>query len=237
MSLPRTLFWAGLGLLVCLWFGSLEVAFSHWGRMPGDGASAATAERETSHEPATRNREVGSFTRISDNGSVDLEITIGPEQSVEVIGDDDAVRKVETSVSGDELVVSQRDSMWSWTSGDVKVKVTVPKLDAVNLQGSGDATIAGLDGGNLELNSYGSGDFKASGKVERLTFTSHGSGDGSLEDLEAADAVIKLHGSGDAHVSASRTLDVETFGSGDVRYSGSPRVSSRITGSGDVSQD
>jgi hypothetical protein len=228
MSLPRVLFWSGLGLLVLLWLGSLGAAFGNGGlQVPG-------AVRGSGHL-ITQSRELAEFRRISNDGSVDLDISVGPEQSVAVVADDNIAPRVETQVRDGELFVSERGSYWGLHS--LKVKIVVPQLDALNLEGSGDAEVKGVTGSSIDLSTHGSGDITASGRVDKVSLSGYGSGDAYLEKLDADDAVVKLRGSGDAHVNASRTLDVEIFGSGDVHYRGSPRVNSTVKGSGDVTQD
>jgi len=228
MSLPRVLFWSGLGLLVLLWLGSLGAAFGNGGlRVPG-------AVRGSGHL-VTQSRELGEFRRISNDGSVDLDVSIGPEQSVSVVADDNVAPQVETEVRDGELFISEHGSYWGLHS--LKVKIVVPELEALNLEGSGDAEITGVTGPSLELSTHGSGDITASGRVEKLNISGYGSGDSYLAKLDADDAIVRLRGSGDAHVHANRTLDVEIFGSGDVHYAGSPRVNSTVKGSGDVTQD
>ena len=230
MSLPRTLFWSGLALLAALWLSSVSMA---WAR---GGWGLGATETESSVRSVEVVRDLAPFTRISNRGSVDLEVTVGGEQHVEVAASDDVVPKIETTVEDGELIVSTTGSFWSMHP--TTVKITVPQLEALVLHGSGDASIDDATGSHLDLQTYGSGDITASGKVDHLSFTSFGSGDGSLADLEASDVIVRLRGSGDAHVDARNSLDAESFGSGDVNYQGSPsRVTKVVHGSGDVTED
>ena len=143
---------------------------------------------------------------------------------------------MQTSVSDGTLYVATRGS---WHSrNDPLVRVEVPELEAVNLKGSGDVTITDMSGSALALDGFGSGDFTASGSVDKLTVSGFGSGHFKLSELEARDVSVRLHGSGDANVYASETLDAHTFGSGDVSYKGDPSQVNRSShGSGDVSPD
>jgi hypothetical protein len=229
MNLPRTLFWSGLALLAALWLGSVGSAFSN-------GGLGAADEHETSGGAGDAVRDLAPFEKIVDRGSVDVEVSVGSEQRVEVVADDDQASRVETWVDDGTLYISNRDSLW--THGGLKVKVVVPQLEALTLAGSGDGSVEGLDARNLEIRTEGSGDVTASGRAARLTYSGAGSGDADLSDLEAAEATVRLHGSGDARVNVTGALDVETFGSGDVSYSGKPsHISQSTHGSGDVSAD
>jgi hypothetical protein len=231
MSIPRALFWSGLCLLVALWLGSVGVAFSRGGSLYSESES----ERGSGHSPAAV-RELDSFRRISSHGSVDVEVSIGEPQRVEVVGGRDVQRHVETVVRDGTLEISTTGFFWSADS--TKVRVVVPAIDALTLNGSGDATLSGVDSADLAVETYGSGDVTVSGKTGRLKYSSMGSGDGDLKELHAGNAVVSLHGSGDADVDASESLEAEIYGSGDLTYHGSPsHVSQSVHGSGEVKQD
>jgi hypothetical protein len=182
----------------------------------------------------TRTREVEPFTRVSGHGSTDLEIDVGPaRQSVVVDAEDNIAPLIETTVRDGTLSISARGA-YSSHHGPT-VRISVPRLDSVALNGSGDAKIEGARGSDLELSTFGSGDITAAGEVDRLTYSSSGSGDGRFGGLHAREAIVRLRGSGDVHVYATESLDAQTFGSGDVTYGGSPqRVDKKTLGSGEI---
>jgi hypothetical protein len=180
----------------------------------------------------TEQRQTGSFDMILSKGSVDADVTIGPQLSVAVEADDNLLPLIHTEVKNGALVI---DTEGNWTSRrDPVVHITMPSLGAIGIDGSGDATIRGLAGGALGARVRGSGDISASGSVKQLEVVLDGSGDVDCKDLHADDVAVRIDGSGDAKVDAAKTLRVVINGSGDVTYSGDAQVTSSIHGSGDL---
>lgn len=181
----------------------------------------------------TQTRHVAAFTRIDNRDSVDLVLHVGRPQSVEVHAGRKVVGDVGTKVSGGTLVVTFDHH--GWGGHDVVVEASVPRLAAVATSGSGDIDADGIDAGDFQARSEGSGDLALAGRTDRLTVALDGSGDADAEGLAARDARVAVSGSGDADVRADQRLDVSVDGSGDVHYKGHPTVTENVDGSGDVS--
>ena len=113
------------------------------------------------------------------------------------------------------------------------VTVTVPSLNALRMEGSGDVEASGIAAGAFDINQEGSGDLEISGKCDNLTLDHEGSGDIDARQLSCARAVLDLEGSGDVEINVSETLELNHAGSGDLDVWGSPRLSKfRFSGSG-----
>ncbi|GHF10757.1 DUF2807 domain-containing protein [Kordiimonas sediminis] len=203
----------------------------------------------------TQERSVSSFDQVKLRGSMDVEIKVGPARSVTVIADSDIIDRIETEVEGDELVIGLERGHSYRNIRKMLVKVTVPDLTDVDLTGSGDMEITGLerkdfgmslrgsgditlksaDVDDLDINLKGSGDIVASGSCDTVTVNLAGSGDIDARDMRCKSADVTLKGSGDVTVYASDMADVLLQGSGDVSVHGDPdKVSSKVRGSGDV---
>jgi hypothetical protein len=195
-------------------------------------AGRAGAETET--------RTTEPFTAVSFGGSWSIEVTVGKENSVTIEGSKSALARVKTEVVDGELRIGLEHSGFSLFGGNhdtdgLVAHVTVPKLTAFALQGSGDAKIVGLDGGAATLALSGSGDLKAKGRLDVLTLVVNGSGDADLKDLVATKATATVNGSGDATVHPTESLAVIVNGSGQVTYVGEgTKVTSVVHGSGTV---
>jgi hypothetical protein len=98
-------------------------------------------------------------------------------------------------------------------SGDVKLDVRTPKVDA-DIAGSGNLSISG-ETKDVDVSIAGSGNFKG-------------------EDLKAENAKVKIAGSGDAVVFADVQLNAKLIGSGNVSYRGNAIVEKKVVGSGSV---
>lgn len=219
------------------------------------GVSAVTAHADEAREEM---RRVDSFTSVRNKGAFEVNIQVGPEQSVKVTADSDIMDKIETEVRGDTLHI-QMDRDFSWRDyrniDTLRVDITVPALEAVRVDGSGDFEVRGVDDGDFRANVNGSGDIelidakadtlsidiKGSGDVEvsgncnSIDVEVKGSGDVSARDMECKNGDIGIMGSGDVMVYLSESVEVGIMGSGDVAVWGKPdKVRTRTMGSGDV---
>lgn len=203
----------------------------------------------------TETRTLPPFTSIDLSSSVDVEVAIGPTQSVTVEGEDNLIDRITTEVKDGRLVVDVKKGKALTTSKPMIVHVTVPALTAVIANASGDVYSKGtITGDALEISVDGSGDATMDVKVRKLTTISDGSGDievtGTADehistldgsgDMDASKLVakkctIEVNGSGNASVDATDELHARTQGSGDLEYRGTPKIADIEThGSGDV---
>jgi hypothetical protein len=196
---------------------------------------------------------VAAFTGIDLQGSLDVKLTMGAVQSVRVEAQENLVDLLETTlVKG---VWHIRTSACYRTDKPFVVHITVPGLNSVVVQGSGDVESVGIvKGKELDLEVQGSGDIqlavdaeqvkasvqgsgtiKLSGTCNALTASVQGSGDVKAGNLVATDASATIMGSGDVTVQAMNKLDANVTGSGDVKYKGKPaQIKTEVVGSGTV---
>lgn len=186
-------------------------------------------------------RKVENFTKISFRFPGKLYLRQGSPQKVELEGNKDILKEVETEVDGSRLVIGKEGKWldWKWDDDDkINVYITVPNIEALSVSGSGDLIAeTKITTGDLDLNVSGSGslqaDINASGNVEADV---SGSGDIDLKG-KCKDFDSDVSGSGD--VVLALTVDGEaTFGvsgSGKISASGSAQnVKTTISGSGKV---
>jgi len=182
-------------------------------------------------------RDVKSFTRVMLDGSSDVDIEVGGKQSVTVSArDKDILDHVTTEVRDGTLRISHKGhGMIRFNNTRIKVTITVPKLEGMELDGSGDMTARGVDAKSFEIDLDGSGDIDVAGSCGDLDLTLDGSGDVDARDLKCKSILVKLDGSGDVDAYASEAADVRLQGSGDITVYGNPQKRrQREQGSGDV---
>jgi hypothetical protein len=191
-----------------------------------------------SGKPGTRNVTVGSgktigdFKRIEANGAFEIEVKQGPQSDIVITGDDNLVKIVELKLDGDTLKVGTTQDYS--THNKLKLSVTMPAIEGLQVNGSGDAIISGLSGGSSSLQINGSGEIKATGSATKIDAEINGSGDIDATGVTTEEAEASISGSGTIKVNATKTLDANVTGSGEIRYKGSPKVEKNVTGSGDV---
>lgn len=182
----------------------------------------------------TEIRQVPSFNAIENEGAMDIYVVVGEEQSVEVIGDDNILRYLETEVEDNELSIELEDGR-NYNNIDIEVFITVPSLRSIENEGSGQVEIENINSTTtFQVDNEGSGNIQLSGLASRLELENEGSGDIMAFDLNTQISKISLEGSGNVEISCSDLLEVEIEGSGNVYYLGSPEINSEIQGSGAV---
>ena len=158
-------------------------------------------------------------------------MTEGREQSVVVSADDNLVRHVTTRVNHSGLVIGTVGSFT--TRAPMRVEVTLPALQKLELSGSGVVVATDIRASDLRISLSGSGVLRASGAVDRLDVSLGGSGDAQLNDLRARQARAVVSGSGRIVVQVTDRLDASVPGSGVIVYGGDPpHVHTEVTGSG-----
>lgn len=120
----------------------------------------------------------------------------------------------------------------------IKVRITAPEINGLDLDAPGDVTLAGLDQDSLRLRSSGAIDLEASGRVDRVFVTSEGAGNIDLAKLRGKDATIRLDGVGNVTIGATGTVDVEINGAGNLTLVRKPKVlRSQLNGIGNIDHD
>jgi hypothetical protein len=182
-------------------------------------------------------RQVAPFSRLEVSESVDVKVVPGDGRRVRVYAGEKVIDRVVTSSSGGVLEIDIKDRgivIGDDPLGDARVEVAADALEGVDIDGSGDVVLEGLDAQELDLVLHGAADLDASGTVDRLTATIEGAGDANLLELRARTARVVVEGAGDAELNVSDELDVTVEGAADVSYTGDPRVRSDVSGAGDI---
>ncbi|NUP94991.1 MAG: DUF2807 domain-containing protein [Planctomycetaceae bacterium] len=183
--------------------------------------------------PGSQSRTLSDFREVRVHGSADVRIQVGQATGAVVRCDDNLLERVRTTVTDGVLLIELEPGSYHFRNR-LEVDLATPTLASYGLDGSGDATISGLSGGDLRLGISGSGGIRASGTVDSLVASISGSGSIAARELATRRASVSIAGSGDAQVWASEALDVSISGSGDVLYRGNPAVNRSIAGSGSI---
>jgi hypothetical protein len=227
-------------------------------------ASVATGACNQSAEEAgatvSRNYPVGNFQRIEVAGPYDVTIRTGANPTVSAEGSEKLLERTVVVVQGDKLVIHPEEQkgfrfLSFGTRGKADFTVTVPRLAAAAIAGSGkidldhaqgerfEGTVAGsgdlkidrIDVGELKLSIGGSGSAKAgTGKAQSADYSIAGSGDIRAGSIETQQAKVSIAGSGSVKAHATGTADVSIMGAGAVDVSGGAKCSVSKAGSGSV---
>ena len=191
-------------------------------------------------------RGLKGFERIRLEGSPDIKYAQGKTWSVRVKAPKSIIKKVQTRVENNTLVVSvSSGSMFSFSSmkdNDVTVYVTSPDLIGVEVHGSGDfESKSHVDTDNLAITLKGSGDIDFYDIIcDRINVSLVGSGNVDVRNVKTLQSSLNLVGSGDIKMAFDNSGKVESnlTGSGDITLTGVVReYRNNVRGSGDVNTE
>lgn len=206
-------------------------------------ASAAFWEKKGNGQIESRSFDVGTFESIAVDGSFDLDIRPG-QPSVAVALDsnlfEDLGVKVDRTVltiktgwrakasSRPRVAISLPNLLAVKTTGNVNTSISVAaqaKNLALDLTGSGHAAIkdAALD--SLKINSFGSINLTAQGKVGALDLDAGGQFGGHFENLAIDTATVDAGGDCTLRFGALKSISGKVSGSSSVTYDQTPEHS------------
>ncbi|WP_428628405.1 head GIN domain-containing protein [Sphingopyxis sp.] len=227
----------------------------------GDGNHSAKSEAAPSANagPVTaKTYALTGFTGVKVAGPDDVTIRQGDTFSISAKGPQAVLDELEIELDGSTLLIGRKREGFSFShrdDKDVEIAITMPRLTAVRLTGSGeidadsvdgdaveavvtgsgDLKIAKLTGKSAEISVSGSGDIEiGGGTVTSGEYSVTGSGDIDADGLVAQTLDVSITGSGNIDAQAAGKADVSILGSGDVTLGGGATCSSRQMGSGSV---
>ena len=204
----------------------------------------------------TEDRPVNEFKNIEVGGAAKVFISQGDHPSIKIEVDENLQPYVEVFQEGNKIIVRERSGFNLDPTGDLKVFVTAPVYNSIDVSGAcdiiGETKISNPE--NLEMHISGAGDMKM--EVDAPNLSAEVSGSGSIDlkgqaktvDLELTGAAhahcfellsettkVDISGAGSAEVFASVRLDAEVSGAGSVDYKGNATtVDQHVSGAGSV---
>jgi len=204
----------------------------------------------------TQSYSLTGFTGVEVAGPDDVTIRQGDSFSISAKGPKVVLDRLEIKLDGSTLLIGRKRESFSFSSrddDDVEIAITLPRLDAVRLTGSGSIDADTVDGDAVRVVLTGSGDMKVAklnGKSAKITLSGSGdieigggaigsgdvsvagSGDVDADGLVAQTLGISIAGSGNVEAQATGKADISILGSGDVKLTGGASCSTRQVGSG-----
>lgn len=213
----------------------------------------------TTNEVISEKRDVKNFSKVvlKEHHEGELYITFGRHEGLTIEAPADIMKRIETSVSEDILIIKTTGTVLE-KIGDalktsisrkvIKYHLTVRQLQSLDITGlikaevepirtkqffvrfNGIGTIKfnSLDVDFLEAKLTNVGNIELNGTAYEQLVNITGSGKYDADDLESQIAKIIVKGVGIATLWAIQELDVKLRGVGKVSYYGNPRVKSDI---------
>lgn len=187
-------------------------------------------------------RTVGSFTKISASGGVDVYFTQSNSQKIEIEADEDLIKDIKTRVESGKLIIEREKKNLSWGNNkkSMKVYVSAPAIEEVNISGGVDFYCEELKcNSGFKLNASGGADaditkLLVSKSTEILT---SGGADIEIKNMETKDCILSASGGGDidANIQASGNIEMNASGGADIKVSGQAKqVNANASGGSDI---
>ncbi len=204
----------------------------------------------------TETRKTDSFDAISVGGSFEVELKAGDVTSVVVEADDNIIKYIKTSVSGNTLKINI-EGMHSFSDVHMKVIVTAPTVTAIRASASAEVmadnilTSSGrltfkasssasikveVDAPEIETEANSSATITITGKTKTHKSEASSSADINAFNLLSENTTANVSSSADIKVHASVTLNAQASSSGSVEYKGAATVTKSESSSGSVSK-
>lgn len=201
------------------------------------------------------NRKITGFNSIDVGGSVDVYLRQDSVWSVEVEIDNNLQPYIEVYKDGDRLKIHQTNNTNLETSHGIKVYVSAPSLEAIDVSGaskligenrftSGGAFQIHVSGAStvdidvkspkIQLEATGASSAIVKGETKNFTVEGHGSSEIKAFDMLSENAVIDVSGASSADIFASVTFEGEASGASDVRFKGSGNFVAHTSGASSI---
>lgn len=196
------------------------------------------------------------FDAVTLGGAANVEVRTGANWSVRAEGPAEALANLRVDQRNGTLEIGRRYEGGNWNPAErrVVVRVTMPRLAALSLGGSGRIAVDRVAGDSLkadlggsgsiaiaqmrveraDVNLGGSGSVRASGTARQLTISMGGSGEVDAAGLHAGRAQVSMAGSGSVRAAVDGPAQVSMVGSGVVDLGAGARCEVSKMGSGTV---
>lgn len=217
-------------------------------------APAAQSDVAPGGSGGERRFAVTGFDSVGLSGAANADIRVGPGFSVVATGTPAALDKLRVRKKGSGLDLGLKRGVSLLRGERVHFTITMPRIAAASIGGSGSITVdrvpegafegniggsgtlvvRGMNVSSASFNIGGSGDVTATGRARRTAISIGGSGDIHNAGLVAEQAEVTLAGAGDVAANATRSAQVTLVGSGNVTITGGAKCEVTKMGSGSV---
>lgn len=202
-------------------------------------------------EKETRN--VSGFNAIEVSHGIDVNLSFGSDEYVEVEAPEDLMEHIVTEVKGDKLKIYV-DKSFNWNS-QAKVFVQARKVAQIHASSGSDVRCEDvIETKKLELRASGGSDMRLEvitktlnvhvsggaditliGSTDFIKAETSGGSDMMAMDLIAKSADLEASGGSDIRISVMEELDARASGGADIVYSGNPtQVNVNSSASADI---
>ena len=205
-------------------------------------------------------KSLSEVTRVHIDGVFNLILIQSDQESIEVEGDEELIKKILIDQDGDLLTISMEEDIEDnfFVKEELRITLSLKDLKELKYHGVGnvktkgtfkvgDVRLIGSGVGNLELDLDAQqidadfdmvGNINLQGKASRAFFTNNGVGNLDASNLIVKDMEVNSSGIGKVEVHCTGGLSLVVDGIGSVSYSGHPQVLKKeVSGIGKVEEN
>lgn len=221
-----------LSLMACLFMLASLPSCTYVGNRIGKKHSADVIQKKLTP---------GAFNSVCNSSEWDVSFVQADSTYILLRGDADIIDKISVELDGTTLNITKKDKHWSAEcDDDVKIIVSSPELNFVNVSGTGDFTCSGvLYSEKLEMDLSGTGDAEFSDiECNTMKLSVSGTGDFGAKRIKALSFYVSSEGTGDV-AAVLQEADDSSFmlsGTGDIdmMFKNCGKVSCNLSGTGDM---
>jgi hypothetical protein len=195
------------------------------------------------------------FDRLEMGSALNIEVEEANIFSIQAKGDRRNINDLEVYTSGNTLIIEFDDN--SDRRHDTYIKITMPRLEAVNFSGGSVSKIRGFESDDeLDLYLSGASVAQLDSEYRKLNLVvsgassllMHGAGDELHAEISGAstltgfdypvrEATARLTGASEGKITVTEELNVTAGGASSILYRGNPAVTSNTSGASTVQKD
>jgi hypothetical protein len=188
----------------------------------------------------TEERDIAGFTEVISGGDFEVYVNQADEFSVEVVAYENLLPIIETYISGNSLIIETKNNSCYKSGQPIKVYVSLPELELLELNGSGKLIAGVTEGEYLECGNNGSGYLSVDTVyMDYFYLSNSGSGHIEVERIYSDEVSLVQSGSGTidtGEVSEPEEVTIKHSSSGNIRsiVVGGLNVNAILSGSGRI---
>lgn len=203
--------------------------------------------------------DLKDFLNLDLGSSMDVYITQSNNYSVKIETDENLFSYLTVKVYEDKtLGIDVQNHVNLDPSDEIKVYISVPTLDKVDLSGAAqlqtqgkftqdkkiEFILSGASSGNISLRApqvalkaSGASTLTVDGECKDVQINASGASTINSFDLKSENAAVEASGASTAHVFSSLKLNARSHGASSVKYRGNPQVTQDVSGASSVGKD
>jgi hypothetical protein len=170
----------------------------------------------------TKVRQVPAFSRLSVGSMLDVRVSIGKDEPMQLKGDDNLLEHVSSRLENGVLKLDVDTKVH--TRMPLEVRLSTARLETLNASVAAKVDVQGLTGPSFEARAAGGSRVTVSGSTDSLKLAGKGAARFDFTKVTARSASVNLEYGSTARLGYLEKLDVKASGASRVYYQGEPEM-------------